>query len=222
MAMEGHFESFPNGAPLILIGQPDSDAEKTHVLLEIPKLSSLILKHDLDAPLQGLKTVPREDRPPAEIIFWSFRIMVGLGLLMVALGLWSLLARLRRRLYDWSWLHRFALIMGPSGFVAVIAGWVTTEVGRQPWVVYGLLRTRDAVSPIAAPAVTGSLVAFVLVYFTVFAAGTLYILKLMSHAPHAGEPDEARAPIRTAGITPSPSMRGGRSDPRPDVNEEAR
>jgi cytochrome d ubiquinol oxidase subunit I len=222
MAMEGHFDSYPNGAPLILIGHPDSEAEKTHVLLEIPKLSSLILKHHPDAPLEGLKSIPKEDRPPAEIVFWSFRIMVGLGMLMFALGLWSLFARLRKRLYDWTWLHRFALVMGPSGFVAVIAGWVTTEVGRQPWVVYGLLRTRDAVSPIAAPGVTGSLIAFVIVYFTVFAAGTWYILKLMQHAPHSGESAEAAAPIRTAGITPSPSVRRGAADPRPDDTEEAR
>jgi cytochrome d ubiquinol oxidase subunit I len=209
MAMEGHFESFKDGAPLILIGQPDSAAEKTHVLIEIPKLSSLILKHDPNAPLAGLKTIPREDRPPAEIVFWSFRIMVGLGMLMFALGLWSLLARLRRRLYDWRWLHRFAIAMGPAGFVAVIAGWVTTEVGRQPWVVYGLLRTKDAVSPIASPGVTGSLIAFVLVYFAVFGAGTMYILKLMAKAPEAGEGSEPRTPIRTAGITPAAGERRG-------------
>jgi cytochrome d ubiquinol oxidase subunit I len=222
MAMEGHFDSYPNGAPLILIGMPDSEAEKTHVLLEIPKLSSLILKHDPNAPLEGLKSFPKSERPPAEIVFWSFRIMVGLGLLMFALGLFSLLARAAKRLYDWKLLHRFALVMGPSGFVAVIAGWITTEVGRQPWVIYGLLRTADAVSPIAAPGVTGSLIAFVIVYFTVFAAGTIYILKLMAHAPHAGEPAEARAPIRTAGLTASPSMRRPGADPRPDRTEEAK
>ncbi|HEY6917358.1 MAG TPA: cytochrome ubiquinol oxidase subunit I, partial [Allosphingosinicella sp.] len=204
MAMEGHYDNYPDGAPLILLGHPDPEAEKTHVLLEIPKLSSLILKHDPNAPLQGLKSFPKEDRPPAQIVFWSFRIMVGLGLLMFALGLWSLLARLRRKLYDWPLLHRFALVMGPSGFVAVIAGWVTTEVGRQPYVIYNLLRTADAVSPIGAPGVTGSLIAFVLVYFSVFAAGTFYILKLMGHAPHPGETAPATAPIRTAGITPSP------------------
>ena len=221
MAMEGHFDSYPDGAPLILIGMPDSEAEKTRVLLEVPKLSSLILKHDPNAPLEGLKSFPRNDRPPAEIVFWSFRIMVGIGLLIFALGLWSLLARLRRRLFDWSLLHRFALVMGPAGFVAVIAGWITTEVGRQPWVIYGLLRTKDAVSPIATPGVTGSLIAFVIVYFAVFAAGTVYILKLMAHAPHVGEPEEAHAPIRTAGITASPSMRRGGADPRPDRTEEA-
>ncbi|HEY0131607.1 MAG TPA: cytochrome ubiquinol oxidase subunit I [Allosphingosinicella sp.] len=209
MAMEGHFESYEKGAPLILIGHPDRAAEKTRVLIEVPKLSSIILKHDPDAPLAGLKTIPKSDRPPAEIVFWSFRIMVGLGLLMFALGLWSLLARLRKRLYDWRWLHRFAVAMGPAGFVAVIAGWVTTEVGRQPWVIYGLLRTKDAVSPIASPGVTGSLIAFVLVYFAVFGAGTMYILKLMAKAPEEGEGEEPRTPIRTAGITPAAGERRG-------------
>jgi cytochrome d ubiquinol oxidase subunit I len=221
MAMEGHFESYPDGAPLILIGHPDSDAEKTRVLLEIPKLSSIILKHDPNAPLEGLKSIPRENRPPAEIVFWSFRVMVSLGLLMLALGLWSLLARIWKKLYEWRLLHRFAVLMGPAGFVAVIAGWITTEVGRQPWVIYGLLRTRDAVSPIATPGVTGSLIAFVIVYFTVFSIGTWYILKLMAHPPHPGEPGEARAPIRTAGITPSSSMRRSGANPRPDRAEEA-
>jgi cytochrome d ubiquinol oxidase subunit I len=209
MAMEGHFESYDNGAPLILIGHPDRGAEKTRVLIEVPKLSSIILKHDPNAPLAGLKSIPKRDRPPAEIVFWSFRIMVGLGLLMFALGLWSLLARLRKRLFDWRWLHRFAVAMGPAGFVAVIAGWVTTEVGRQPWVIYGLLRTKDAVSPIASPGVTGSLIAFVLVYFAVFGAGTLYILRLMAKAPEEGEEGEPRAPIRTAGITPAAGERRG-------------
>jgi cytochrome d ubiquinol oxidase subunit I len=209
MAMEGHFESYEKGAPLILIGHPDRGAEKTRVLIEVPKLSSIILKHDPDAPLAGLKTIPKSDRPPAEIIFWSFRIMVGLGLLMFALGLWSLLARLRKRLYDWRWLLLFAVAMGPAGFVAVIAGWVTAEVGRQPWVIYGLLRTKDAVSPIASAGVTGSLIAFVIVYFAVFGAGTLYILRLMAKAPEEGEGEEPKAPIRTAGITPAAGERRG-------------
>ncbi|HEX8262062.1 MAG TPA: cytochrome ubiquinol oxidase subunit I [Allosphingosinicella sp.] len=212
MAMEGHFESYDKGAPLILIGHPDRTAEKTHVLIEVPKLSSIILKHDPDAPLRGLKTVPKADRPPAEIVFWSFRIMVALGFLMFALGLWSLAARWRRRLHDWRWLHRFAVAMGPAGFVAVIAGWVTTEVGRQPWVIYGLLRTRDAVSPIAAPGVTGSLVAFALVYFAVFGAGTTYILRLMAKAPEEGEERESSTPIRTAGITPAAGVEKGRGE----------
>jgi cytochrome d ubiquinol oxidase subunit I len=203
LAMEGDYEPSPNGAPLILFGLPDDEGERVRGAVAVPGLGSLILEHDLNAPLRGLKDFPKADRPPAEILFWSFRAMVGLGLLMFALGLWSLLARVRRRLYDWRWLHRFAVAMGPAGFVAVIAGWVTTEVGRQPWVIYGLLRTRDAVSPIGSPGVTGSLIAFVLVYFAVFGAGTMYILKLMANAPEEGEGSEPATPIRTAGVTPA-------------------
>jgi cytochrome d ubiquinol oxidase subunit I len=203
LAMEGDYEPSPSGAPLILFGFPDDEGERVRSKVALPGLGSLILKHDSKAPLPGLKDFPKAGRPPAEILFWSFRLMVGLGLLMFALGLWSLLARLRRRLCDWRWLHRFAVAMGPAGFVAVICGWVTTEVGRQPWLIYGLLRTRDAVSPIAAPGVTGSLVAFVIVYFAVFGAGTLYILRLMARPPEEGEEGEPRVPIRTAGITPA-------------------
>ena len=217
-ALEGNFRDYPNGAPLILFGFPDSERETVHAEISIPHLSSLILHHDWNAPTRGLAHWPRDERPPAWIIFWSFRIMVGLGLLMIALGLWSLLARLRRRLYDWRWLHRFALVMGPSGLVAVIAGWVTTEVGRQPWVIYGLLRTADAVSPIAAPAVTGSLVAFVIVYLTVFAAGIFYILRLMARPPHPAEPEPV-APIRSAGITPAPAIERRGADPQAEKGE---
>jgi cytochrome d ubiquinol oxidase subunit I len=209
MAMEGHFRSHPEGAPLILFGIPDGTAETVHGAVEIPKLSSLILKHDPDAPLAGLDTVAKENRPPVGIIFWSFRIMVGLGFLMFALGLLSLLARLRRGLYRWRPLHRFALLMGPSGFIAVIAGWVTTEVGRQPWVIHGLMRTSEAVSPIGAPGVTGSLIAFVLVYFAVFVAGGWYILRLMAKPPGLQEPEPLHEPIRTAGITPAPAVGEG-------------
>ena len=142
MAMEGHFESYPDGAPLILFGLPDQEAGTVRYAVSIPKASSLILKHDLNAPLNGLDTVDRADWPYVPIVFWSFRIMVGLGFLMLGLGLLSLLARFRGRLYDWRLLHGFALAMGPAGFVAVIAGWVTTEVGRQPFTVYGLLQDR--------------------------------------------------------------------------------
>ena len=218
--MEGHFQSHPDGAPLILFGIPDSEAETVRYAVEIPKLSSLILKHDPDAPLAGLDTIAKEDRPPVGIVFWSFRIMVGIGFAMLGLGLWSLIARMRGKLYDWPLLHRAAVLMGPAGFVAVIAGWVTTEVGRQPWTVYGLLRTADSVSPLAAPAVAASLAAFVIVYFAVFGIGTWYILKLMHHAPHAGERGVAaseRAPIRSAGITPGPTQQPqGDEQPAPE------
>jgi cytochrome d ubiquinol oxidase subunit I len=126
---------------------------------------------------------------------------------MLGIGLWSLYLRWRGSLYESPWLHRAALVMGPAGFVAVIAGWITTEAGRQPYTVYGLLRTADSVSPIAAPAVGGSLIAFVVVYFTVFAAGVFYILRLMNAPPHAGESEQVtEGPIRAAGVTPGPAQ----------------
>jgi cytochrome bd ubiquinol oxidase subunit I len=220
MAMEGHFDSHPDGAPLILFGIPNEREKRVDYAISIPKASSLILKHDLNAPLAGLDTVPDSEEPPVAIVFWSFRIMVGLGFLMFALGLLSLFARVRRRLYDWPLLHRFALAMGPAGFVAVIAGWVTTEVGRQPYTVYGLLRTADSVAPLAAPAVATSLAAFVIVYFAVFGIGTWYILKLMHHAPQSDEPGLADAPIRTAGITPASGV-DRNIGKRPDLVEGA-
>ncbi|MBI2741912.1 MAG: cytochrome ubiquinol oxidase subunit I [Rhodospirillales bacterium] len=210
MAMEGHFKSYPDGAPFVVVAWPDQAEGKNLYAVEIPKASSLILKHSLDAPLKGLDTVDRKDWPPVAIVFWAFRIMVGLGTLMLLLGLVSLWARVRHRLYDWPLLHRFAIAMGPAGFVAVIAGWVTTEVGRQPFTVHGLLRTADSVSPLQAPAVAISLLAFIVVYFIVFGAGVLYILRLMSHSPHRGEEGPQRdQPVRAAGITPAPQVSEG-------------
>ncbi|AMK20170.1 MULTISPECIES: cytochrome ubiquinol oxidase subunit I [Sphingobium] len=209
MAMEGHYDSHPDGAPLILAGIPDSANKRVDYAISIPKASSLILKHDLNAPLKGLDTVPDTDEPPVPIVFWAFRVMVGLGFAMVGLGLWSLIARMRGRLYEWRWLHRAALVMGPSGFIAVLAGWTVTEVGRQPFTVYGLLRTAQSASPLDAPAVAASLIAFVLVYFTVFGMGIWYLLHLMKKPPEAHERGLSGAPIRTAGITPAPAVEGG-------------
>src|SRR6202000_2514670 len=133
------------------------------------------------------KDFPREKWPPVPIVFWSFRIMVGMGLAILGLGLWSLLARVRKRLYEWRWLHRAAIGLGPAGFVAVIAGWVTTEVGRQPYTIYGFLRTAQSVSPLHVPAVATSLLAFIAVYFIVFGAGILYVLHLMAAPPRSAE-----------------------------------
>ena len=215
MAIEGHYESHPDGAPLYLFGIPNDREQRLDYAVGIPKLGSLILQHKLDGPIEGLDTVPDEEQPPAAIVFWSFRVMVGLGLLMLALGLASLWARWRGRLYESRGLHRFALVMAPAGFVAVIAGWVTTEVGRQPYVIYGLLRTADAVSPLDAPAVGTSLVAFVLVYFAVFGVGVWYILRLMAKPPEPHEPDPEvteREPIRTAGTVPGPAQRPGEKE----------
>lgn len=213
-AMEGHFDSH-QGAPLILFGIPDEQAEFTRHAIQIPKLGSLILAHDPNATVRGLKEWPREDRPPVLIPFFAFRLMVGIGFAMLAVGLWSGLARLRGGLFEWRWLHRAALVMGPSGFVAVLAGWYTTEVGRQPWTVYGLLRTSESLSPVSAPAVGASLIAFIMVYFIVFGAGTIYLLRLMARVPRTAEDhDLGQGPVRAAGIVPGSAaeMKGNRHD----------
>jgi cytochrome d ubiquinol oxidase subunit I len=218
-AMEGHYETHTDGAPLILFGIPDDNAETTHWALEIPKLGSLILTHDLNGEVKGLKEWDRQDRPPALIPFITFRVMVGLGLLMLAIGMWSLWARWRGTLYSNKWLHRAALVMGPSGFVAVLAGWYTTEVGRQPYTVYGLMRTADSLSPVDAPAVGTSLVAFVIVYFVVFGAGVFYLLRLMARVPVMQEDHELdKSPLRAAGITPGPAQEEPIKEGLPDAD----
>lgn len=206
MAMEGHYHSHPDGAPLILFGIPNSKEKRVDYAIQLPKVSSLILKHDLNAPMPGLDTIDDADEPPVGIVFWAFRIMVGIGFAMLGIGVWSLLARARKKLYDWQWLHRAAIWMGPSGFIAVLAGWVTTEVGRQPFTVYGLLRTAESASPLDAPAVAVSLLAFIIVYFTVFGAGVWYLFKLASKSPGAHETVPTSAPVRTAGITPASAI----------------
>ncbi|WP_226703355.1 cytochrome ubiquinol oxidase subunit I [Microbulbifer elongatus] len=206
LAMEGDFERSPNGAPLILFGLPDEEAATVHFKVAIPKLGSLILRHDPNAPLPGLEDYPREEWPPVAVVFWSFRIMVAIGFAMLGLGLWSLLARHRKRLYESRALHRAAVLMGPAGFVAVIAGWITTEVGRQPYTVYGLLKTAESASPLDAPAVAASLIAFIVVYSAVFGMGIYYLLRLMANPPHRGETTPPNVPSHAAGITPASSL----------------
>lgn len=205
LALEGDYRPSPRGAPLVLFGFPSNAESRVRGEIEIPRLGSLILLHDSNAPLPGLTDFPRQLWPPVPIVFWSFRIMVSLGLAMLALGLGSLVARWRGHLYDSRLLNRAAIVMGPAGLVAVIAGWITTEVGRQPYTVYGHLLTAQSASPLAAPAVAASLVAFAVVYFFVFGAGVYYILRIMARppAPHEAEP---LALQRAAGIAPGPAM----------------
>ncbi|AXC50253.1 cytochrome ubiquinol oxidase subunit I [Paracoccus suum] len=206
MAMEGHYESHDHGAPLYLFGIPNDETQTLDYAVGIPKLSSLILKHDLNAPLDGLDTIPDDEQPPVGIVFWSFRVMVAVGFAMLGIGAWSLWARWRGRLFEAPWLHRAALAMAPSGLIAVLAGWITTEVGRQPYTIYGMLRTAESAAPLDAAAVGTSLIAFIVVYFAVFGAGTFYIMRLMSRPPVFDEPrlkDVTKGPTRTAGITPA-------------------
>ncbi|KAB2892536.1 MAG: cytochrome ubiquinol oxidase subunit I, partial [Burkholderiaceae bacterium] len=183
-AMEGHWESKPGeGVPLILFGWPDMEAETTRHALEIPRLGSLILTHSWDGQYQGLKEFAPQDRPNATIVFWSFRAMVGLGMLMLLLGLSSAWLRWRGGLYRSLPFLRFAVWMGPSGLIAILAGWFTTEIGRQPWIVYGVMRTQDAVSNHSALVLGTSLVVFVVAYFMVFGIGTRYLLTLVALGP---------------------------------------
>lgn len=207
MAMEGHYDSHPDGAPLILFGIPNSAEKRIDYAVQIPKLSSLILKHDLNAPLAGLDTIPDADEPPVAIVFFSFRVMISLGFAMLGVGLWALWRRARGRLFDDPWLHRVCVAMGPAGFVAVLAGWITTEVGRQPFTVYGLMRTSDSLAPIAAPAVAASLMAFIVVYFFVFGVGTYYIVRMMGKVPGTAHLGLNDGPVRAAGITPAPQIK---------------
>jgi cytochrome d ubiquinol oxidase subunit I len=205
-AMEGHFEAEMTGAPLILFGLPDVQAGETRYALEVPKLGSLILTHQLNGTVRGLKSWPRDDWPRVWVVFWSFRLMVGLGLLMIATGLVGLWLRWRRQLYDVPLFARWCVAMGPSGLVAVLAGWFVTEVGRQPYTVYGLLRTQESASPVAAPALAGSLIAFLVVYLIVFGTGVWYLLRLLRADPEAVDGGPPIEPSRVTGMA-APRLR---------------
>ncbi len=181
-AIEGLWET-KKGAPLILLGWPDKQKEETWSVLEIPKLASLLLTHDLKGEVKGLKTWPKEDRPPVAIIFWSFRVMVGIGLLMLATGFMAIYLYFRKILFDKKWFQGWCFVMTPSGFIAVLAGWFVTEIGRQPYIVYGLMRTAHASSPVMGRDVLLSLLAFVFVYTFIFGAGIYYISQLIKKGP---------------------------------------
>lgn len=179
-AIEGHWDNPPNEAtPLILFGVPDMDAEKTKYSVEIPYLGSLILTHSLEKQVPALKEFPKEDRPNSTIVFWSFRVMVGLGMLMILVGVWGTWLRYKNKLYQSKAFLRFTFFMAPSGLIALLAGWFTTEVGRQPWVVYGIQRTKDAVSAHGEMHMSISLLIFLIVYGSVFGIGYGYMLKLI-------------------------------------------
>ena len=210
-AIEGYWET-RSDQPLHLFGIPDRDAQKNHFEVSIPGLGNVVQNLPRDEVIQGLDSWPREDQPPPFIPFFGFRIMVGLGLLMIALGATGAVLIWRRRLFDTPWFLRFCVAMGPSGFIAVLAGWMVTEVGRQPWVVQGVLKTRDAVSPITAGEVATSLTAYVLVYSIVFTAGALFILRLMAEGPVAAavepSPRQDRAPGSALAKAPADTTPG--------------
>lgn len=189
-AMEGDWKT-EGRAPELLFGIPNMRTEHTDYAVKIPLLGSLILTHSLDGKVPGMKDFPRDQRPPSPVIFFSFRIMVALGVLMMLVGLWSLWHRRNSTLFTSPVFHIVALCMAPAGFIALLCGWVTTEVGRQPWTVYGLLRTSDSAAPVILSSMAVSMTAFVVVYVIVFGSGLGILVRLLARAPQEGEPDTA-------------------------------
>jgi cytochrome bd ubiquinol oxidase subunit I len=188
-AIEARWET-AREVPLTLFAIPDQGAETNHFAIDVPYLGSLILTHSLDGEIKGLKDFPAQDRPPVAIPFFAFRLMVGIGVLMLAVVAASWWLRFRDRLYDSAWFLRGCLAMGPLGFVAVLAGWTTTEVGRQPWTVYGLMRTADSVPPsLTGGDVLASLLGYMAVYLIIFPAGIMVMARMVRKGPDTIESD---------------------------------
>ncbi|MEO8738474.1 MAG: cytochrome ubiquinol oxidase subunit I [Casimicrobiaceae bacterium] len=182
-AIEANWET-QSRMPLLLFALPDERAERNRYEISIPVLGSVILTHDADGVVQGLKDWKPQDRPPVAIPFFSFRVMVGCGVAMLALVLCSWWVWWRRKLADTRWFLKLCELAAPLGFVAVVAGWITTEVGRQPWVVYGMLRTRDAVTPsLSASDVVISLLVYIAAYIVIFGAGGYFLVRLLRAGP---------------------------------------
>ena len=217
-AIEAHWET-GRRVPLVLFALPDDRNETNRYAIEAPLLGSLILTHDLNGEIRGLKDWPRDQRPPVAIPFFAFRIMVGIGLLMLGVVVASWWLRWKGRLYDSKWFLRACEWMAPLGFVAVLAGWTTTEVGRQPWTVYGLLQTADSVTPsLSGSDVLISLLGYMVAYLVIFPAGLLIMARFVRKGPQeAGdEPEELEeieggrpgGPVRAL---PGPAPRTGKA-----------
>jgi len=191
-AIEAHWKT-ESHMPLLLFAWPDEQAEANRFEIAVPEAGSLILTHRRDGVVRGLKDFPRGDRPPVAIPFFAFRAMVGIGLLMLAVVVCGAVLWARGRLHDERWFQSLCMACMPLGFVAVVSGWITTEVGRQPWVVYGLMRTRDAVSPsLTGTDVLISLALYALVYFFIFGAGLMFMARLVRAGPGGAAPAEPR------------------------------
>jgi len=194
-AMEAHWET-QRGAPLILFAWPNMARERNDYALEVPRLGSFILTHDFNGEVRGLKSVPPNERPYVPLVFFAFRAMVGIGLVLILIALIGLALRWRGRLYDTSWFHLICAFSSPLGFIAILSGWTVTEAGRQPWIVYGVLRTADAAAPVAAGAVASSLALFVLVYLLLLGAFFYYAARTVLAGPSVAEPYHAPLAVR--------------------------
>ena len=200
-AMEAHWEG-DKPAPLVLFAWPDEKAETNRLELGIPYLGSVIIKHDPNGLFKGLKDFKPEDRPPVLPVFFAFRVMVGIGLLMIAIGLVGAYLWWRRKLFDATWYLQPMTYVWPLGFIAIVCGWWVTETGRQPYLVHGILRTADGVSPVAFGAVLTSLILFVLIYSSVFSMGILYINRLIEKGPEGRSIEPDTHPEDTLGSRP--------------------
>ena len=183
-AMEGLWDT-TKGAPLVLFGIPDEKQEKNRYEIAIPNLASLINTHDWNGELVGLRSVPPQERPIVHTTFWMFRLMVAIGFLFVAIALYGLWLRFRKRLFDNRWFYRVCMFAGPLGFLSTIAGWMAAESGRQPWIVFGLMRTSEGAANIPLQQVIISLSLFVIVYGIVFSFYLIYLFKLIRTGPVA-------------------------------------
>jgi cytochrome bd-type quinol oxidase subunit 1 len=188
-AIEGSWTRPPQGAgePLRLFAIPDMAERRNHWEVAIPRVASLYLRHDLSGTIAALDEFPAENIPPVPIVFFAFRFMVGLGLLLVAQGLTSLVLRWRQRLYEARWMLRGCALMAPAGFLAMLCGWVVTEVGRQPFTVYGLLRTADSLSSVSREQVIGSTWTILVFYLLIFGIGLWVLLRILREPPHKDE-----------------------------------
>jgi cytochrome d ubiquinol oxidase subunit I len=187
-AMEGLWDTQRN-VPAAIFAWPDMAAEKNLYEISIPHLASLYLTHTWDGEVQGLKATPPQDRPYVPIVFFAFRIMVGVGMVLLGLAVTGVVLRWRGRLYEARWFHTAAVLATPLGFIGVLAGWTVTETGRQPYVVYGLLRTAEAASPVAPGAIAASLAGFVLIYALLFLGFLWFALRMVLKGPPASRPE---------------------------------
>ena len=181
-AMEGIWDT-QKGAALRIFAIPDQENQINHYEVKIPKLASYILTHDSDGEIKGLKEWSKKDQPPVAIVFWSFRVMVGLGFLMLLTAIAASILFIRKRLFSTKWFQFWCMFMMPSGFVALLAGWFVTEAGRQPYTVYGLLRTENSASPVISSQIAISLTAFIVVYLFLLFFAIYYICKIVKKGP---------------------------------------
>jgi cytochrome d ubiquinol oxidase subunit I len=196
-AMEAHWDGSKPG-DFHIFAWPDEKAEENRYAVSIPKGASLILTRDPNGLYPGLKSVPPQDRPPVPLVFFSFRLMILIGVAMIGAAWVGLWLWYKDRLFTTNWFLRPAANVWWSGFVAVVAGWIVTESGRQPWIAQGILRTADAISPVPGASIAGTLVLFVLVYGVVFSMGIYYINRLIHRGPEGRivQPAERGLPSR--------------------------